>query len=96
MREFDHRDIHLGRALAGRDASGAFDVCRGSEEDQREAPGLVAVAGDFGEAEAVAEEAQRRIDIANTDHRVQELRGFHECDSFRLRMICFRFGGISV
>ena len=47
------------------------------------------------EAEAVAVEALGRFDIADAHHRVQEFNA-HERVSRRVRITCFRFGGVRV
>ena len=68
---------------------------RGGEEDQREPPGLVVITRHFRETEAVAVEALGRFDIADAHHRVQEFDA-HEWVSRRVRITCFRFGGVRV
>ena len=94
MGQLDHRDLHLGRALALRNAATAFDVGRGRQENQGETAGLAVIPANFRQTEAVAKELKRGVNVGDTHHRVQKFDA-HQAPPLRSRMTCLRLGGIS-
>ena len=92
--QLDHRNVGLGRIHALRHAAHAVHIFRRGQEDQREPSGFTVHAADFLQAEAVAEEFERCVDVGDAHHSVQILNA-HVWPPFRSRMTCLNVGGIS-
>src|SRR6185312_6252311 len=75
MPEIAPAGIDLGIPVVGELDRPRFILARGGEEDQRVAATLIVGAANLLEAEALAIEAQARLDIGHAHHGVQV---FHE------------------